>query len=76
MSVSVPYPSASDYDGVPQLVEPEIRRLGGEVREASGRRSSRRPPTARSPTCRSTTRTPHPTRASSATVRRTGTGRT
>ncbi|MCX5422807.1 long-chain fatty acid--CoA ligase [Streptomyces sp. NBC_00078] len=35
MSVSVPYPSASDYDGVPQLVEPEIRRLDGEVREVS-----------------------------------------
>ncbi|MCI3245887.1 MULTISPECIES: AMP-dependent synthetase/ligase [Streptomyces] len=35
MSVSVPYPSASDYDGVPQLVRPEIRRLGGEVRETS-----------------------------------------
>ncbi|MER6417653.1 AMP-dependent synthetase/ligase [Streptomyces sp. NPDC001137] len=35
MSVSVPYPSASDYDGVPQLVAPEIRRLDGEVREAS-----------------------------------------
>ncbi|RPF35461.1 long-chain fatty acid--CoA ligase [Streptomyces sp. TLI_185] len=35
MSVPVPYPSASDYDGVPQLVEPEIRRLDGEVREAS-----------------------------------------
>ncbi|MFJ9729022.1 AMP-dependent synthetase/ligase [Streptomyces sp. NPDC101209] len=35
MSVPVPYPSASDYDGVPQLVEPEIRRLDGEVRETS-----------------------------------------
>jgi long-chain acyl-CoA synthetase len=35
MSVPVPYPSASDYDGVPQLVAPEIRRLDGEVREAS-----------------------------------------
>jgi long-chain acyl-CoA synthetase len=35
MSVSVPYPSASDYDGVPQLVQPEIRRLGGVVRETS-----------------------------------------
>ncbi|MEU6141562.1 AMP-dependent synthetase/ligase [Streptomyces sp. NPDC047081] len=35
MSVPVPYPSASDYDGVPQLVEPEIRRLDGEVREVS-----------------------------------------
>ncbi|MEU3334009.1 AMP-dependent synthetase/ligase [Streptomyces sp. NPDC002144] len=35
MSVSVPYPAASDYDGVPQLVEPEIRRLDGEVRETS-----------------------------------------
>ncbi|NUR00040.1 MAG: AMP-binding protein, partial [Streptomyces sp.] len=35
MSVPVPYPSASDYDGVPQLVEPETRRLDGEVREAS-----------------------------------------
>jgi long-chain acyl-CoA synthetase len=35
MSVSVPYPSASDYDGVPQLVEPEIRRLDGEVRETA-----------------------------------------
>jgi long-chain acyl-CoA synthetase len=33
--MSVPYPSASDYDGVPQLVAPEIRRLDGEVREAS-----------------------------------------
>jgi len=33
--MSVPYPSATDYDGVPQLVEPEIRRLDGEVREAS-----------------------------------------
>ncbi|MEU1270249.1 AMP-dependent synthetase/ligase [Streptomyces sp. NPDC005799] len=35
MSVSVPYPAASDYDGVPQLLEPEIRRLDGEVRETS-----------------------------------------
>ncbi|MGI5456922.1 AMP-dependent synthetase/ligase [Streptomyces sp. CA-249302] len=35
MSVPVPYPSASDYDGVPQLVAPEIRRLDGEVREVS-----------------------------------------
>ncbi|MFF4506271.1 AMP-dependent synthetase/ligase [Streptomyces sp. NPDC001401] len=35
MSVPVPYPSASDYDGVPQLVQPEIRRLDGEVREVS-----------------------------------------
>ncbi|MFJ9540589.1 AMP-dependent synthetase/ligase [Streptomyces sp. NPDC101225] len=31
----VPYPSASDYDGAPQLVEPEVRRMGGQVREAS-----------------------------------------
>ncbi|MGY6025007.1 AMP-dependent synthetase/ligase [Streptomyces spinosirectus] len=31
----VPYPSASDYDGMPQLVEPEVRRLGGQVRETS-----------------------------------------
>ena len=35
MSETVPYPSASDYDGRPQLVEPEIRRLDGEVRETS-----------------------------------------
>ncbi|MHC3474503.1 AMP-dependent synthetase/ligase [Streptomyces sp. 7R007] len=33
--MSLSYPSAYDYDGVPQLVEPEIRRLDGEVREAS-----------------------------------------
>ncbi|MFI6661712.1 AMP-dependent synthetase/ligase [Streptomyces sp. NPDC050523] len=31
----VPYPSASDYDGTPQLVEPVVRRLGGQVRETS-----------------------------------------
>ncbi|MGW1216225.1 AMP-dependent synthetase/ligase [Streptomyces sp. NPDC002499] len=33
--MSVPYPSAADYDGVPQLVEPEIVRLDGVVREVS-----------------------------------------
>jgi long-chain acyl-CoA synthetase len=33
--MSVSYPSAYDYDGVPQLVEPEIRRLDGQVREVS-----------------------------------------
>ncbi|MFJ2907587.1 MULTISPECIES: AMP-dependent synthetase/ligase [unclassified Streptomyces] len=33
--MSVSYPAAYDYDGVPQLVEPEIRRLDGEVREVS-----------------------------------------
>ncbi|MFJ6084365.1 AMP-dependent synthetase/ligase [Streptomyces sp. NPDC092369] len=33
--MSVHYPSAADYDGVPQLVEPEIVRLDGVVREVS-----------------------------------------
>ncbi|MFI1565040.1 AMP-dependent synthetase/ligase [Streptomyces sp. NPDC020490] len=33
--MSVSYPSAYDYDGVPRLVEPEVRKLDGEVREVS-----------------------------------------
>ena len=35
MSSSLPYVSATDYDGAPVLVEPEIKRLDGEVREVS-----------------------------------------
>ncbi|WP_406123447.1 AMP-dependent synthetase/ligase [Streptomyces sp. NBC_00989] len=33
--MSVAYPSGYDYDGAPVLVEPEIRRLDGVVREVS-----------------------------------------
>ncbi|MFJ9898572.1 AMP-dependent synthetase/ligase [Streptomyces sp. NPDC091280] len=33
--MSLAYPSGYDYDGVPVLVEPEIRRLDGVVREVS-----------------------------------------
>ncbi|MDH6698591.1 hypothetical protein P3T26_003048 [Streptomyces sp. MAA16] len=33
--MSVSRPVAYDHDGVPQLVEPEIRRLDGVVREVS-----------------------------------------
>ncbi|MFD3499001.1 AMP-dependent synthetase/ligase [Streptomyces sp. NPDC058676] len=33
--MSLAYPSGHDYDGAPVLVEPEIRRLDGEVREVS-----------------------------------------
>ncbi|MBE8477003.1 AMP-dependent synthetase/ligase [Streptomyces justiciae] len=35
MSSSLPYAAATDYDGAPVLVAPEIRRLDGEVREVS-----------------------------------------
>ncbi|MFJ3665802.1 AMP-dependent synthetase/ligase [Streptomyces sp. NPDC090106] len=35
MSSSLPYVAATDYDGAPVLLEPEIRRLDGEVREVS-----------------------------------------
>lgn len=33
--MSLVYPSGYDYDGAPVLVEPEIRRLDGVVREVS-----------------------------------------
>ncbi|MFI9175457.1 AMP-dependent synthetase/ligase [Streptomyces lincolnensis] len=33
--MSLSYTSGSDYDGMPVLVEPEIRRLDGEVREVA-----------------------------------------
>ncbi|NUO44728.1 MAG: long-chain fatty acid--CoA ligase, partial [Streptomyces sp.] len=35
MSSSLPYAAATDYDGAPVLVAPEIRRLDGEVREVA-----------------------------------------